>query len=64
MTITGLIDSKVKALVQLGLTNKEKVREALVNALVEQPNRYPPYVIQQAYFSMLNGFYNGSTEYC
>jgi hypothetical protein len=62
--MTQLINTKVKALVELGLTNADKVREALINALKESPNRYPPSVIKQTYFSLLNDFYNGSTEYC
>ena len=62
--MTQLINTKVKSLVELGLTNAEKVRDALVKALVENPNRYPPYVLQQKYFALLNDFYNGNTEYC
>lgn len=58
-----LIDAKVKALAELGLTNTEKVRKALVNALVQNANRYPPYVLQEKYFELLNDFYNGNTEY-
>lgn len=57
------IDAKVKALAELGLTNTEKVRKALVNALVQNANRYPLYVLQEKYFELLNEFYNGNTEY-
>ena len=58
------IDAKVKALAELGLTNTEKVREALVDALVQNANRYPLYVLQEKYFELLNEFYNGNTNYC
>lgn len=58
-----LIESKVKALAELGLTNTIKVRAALVKAMVENPNRYPKNVVQQEYFYLLNSFYAGDTTY-
>lgn len=62
--IAQLISAKVKALAELGLTNTKKVRGALIDSVAQNPNRYPPYVLQQTYFSLLNDFYNGNTEYC
>jgi len=58
------LDAQVDALAELGLTDKVKVRQALVDALVQNANRYPPYVLQEKYFELLNEFYNGNTNYC
>lgn len=57
------VDARVKVLCELGLTDTAKVRQTLVNALVVQPNRYPLYVLQEAYDAMLKDFYNGNTQY-
>ena len=57
------IDAKVKLLAELGLTNTEKVRKALVDALVQNANRYPKFVLQEKFDELLNDFYNGNTEY-
>lgn len=57
------IDAKVKALAELGLTNTTKVRATLTTALALNTNRYPPNVLREEYFRLLNDFYDGSTEY-
>lgn len=58
-----LINTKVKALAELGLTDTDKVRQAFEQSLAQNPNRYPPNVLQETYFALLNDFYGGGTDY-
>ena len=59
-----LINTKVKALAELGLTNTEKVRQVFERAVAQNLNRHLPNVLREVYFNLLTDFYNGSTEYC
>lgn len=63
MNIIEDINNKTQALVNLGLTDEDKVRRALTIALTENPNRNPSTILQQQYTLMLVQFHGGDTKY-
>jgi hypothetical protein len=63
MNIIDNINHKTQALVNLGLTDENKVRRALTTALMKNPNRNPQVILQQQYALMELKFYGGDTRY-
>ena len=63
MNIIDDINSKVQALVNIGLTDEDKVRSALVGAIEATPNRRPDMILNQQYAFMLGNFQGGDTTY-
>lgn len=63
MNIIESINSKVMALVGIGLTDESKVRRALTMALMENPDRNPEAILHQQCALMEIKFYGGDTRY-
>ena len=63
MNIIDDINHKVQSLVDLGLTDDTKVRQALATAITTNPSRDPSTILQQQYVLMVNNFYGGDTTY-
>ena len=63
MNIIDDINNKVDRLVNLGLTDENKVRRALTTALIENPDRNPKAILQQQSALMAMKFYGGDTRY-
>ena len=63
MNIIDDINHKIQTLVDLGLTDENKVRHALTTAITTNSNRNPSTVLQQQYVLMVNNFYAGDTAY-
>ena len=58
-----IINHKVQALVNLGLTNESKVHSALTTAIINNPNRDPSTILEQQCALMTVKFYCGDTTY-
>ncbi len=63
MNIIDNINSKVQALVALGLTDEDGVRRALSTAITNNPNRDPKTILEQQYILMSAEFHCGDTKY-
>jgi hypothetical protein len=63
MNIIDDINNKVSQLVNLGLTDENKVRRALTIAITENPDRNPQAILQQQFVLMQMKFYGGDTRY-
>lgn len=60
MNIIDEINQKVTELTALGLTDTDKVRNALTMALTMYPNRHPRLILQQAAVALLNNHLKGA----
>ena len=63
MNIIEDINDKASRLVELGLTDANKVRRALAIAVANNPRRNPHIILKQQYLLMELKFYGGDTKY-
>ena len=63
MNIIDSINHKVQELVNLGLTDEDKVRRALTTALTDNPNRNQQTILEQQCALMTLSFQCGDTTY-
>ncbi len=63
MNIIDTINHTTQTLVDLGLTDEDKVRRALTTAITTNPNRDPNTILHQQSALMVGKFHDGDTTY-